>query len=56
MELMKQHALRSFWMAILHNQLEVTIDEEIFNCDNIEEKMLMHFPDENWGNYDKIKK
>ena len=55
MELMKQHALRSFWMAILHNQLEVTIDEEIFNCDNIEEKMLMHFPDENWGNYDKIK-
>lgn len=55
MELMKQHALRSFWMAILHNQLEVTIDGEIFNCDNIAEKMLVHFPDEDWGAYDKIK-
>ncbi len=54
-KLMKQNALRSFWLAIHHKELIITIDGETFNSDNLVSKMKEHFPDDEWGCFDKSK-
>lgn len=51
--LMKEQALRSFWMAIYNKHLIITIEGEKFDSDNIVKMMNKYFPIETYSNFDK---
>lgn len=38
-------ALRHFWLAFMHNKLEVEIGDTLINADTLDELMSMHFPE-----------
>ena len=44
-EKLLESVLRNFWPAILHNELEVEIDDEILNSRNLEDKLTHYFID-----------
>lgn len=38
-------ALRHFWLAFMHNKLEVEIGDTLINADTLNELMITHFPE-----------
>ena len=38
-------ALRHFWLAFMHNKLEVEIGDTLINADTLDELMSIHFPE-----------
>jgi len=44
-EVMEKELVNNFWLAILENELIVTIDDKIFNKDNIYNEIIRLYPD-----------
>lgn len=38
-------ALRHFWLAFMHNKLEVEVGDTLINADTLDDLMCMHFPE-----------
>lgn len=52
---MKREVIRAFFDAINEDKLAVEICGEAINKSNLEEKMLTYFPDDTFGEFDKIR-
>ena len=52
---MKQEIIRSFFKAIYENKLAVVVGGERIDKNNLEEKLVEYFNDEEYGAYDKLR-
>lgn len=55
-KIMRMEVIRSFFKAINDNLLAIDICGEEFNKGNLQEKLDIYFPEEEYSNFDKVRK